>query len=231
MLSSVSWSEKRQAGHFDADTSGFRANEVNQQVEVLSMIGNIAQADDGTPKLHVHVVLGCADAGTRGGHLTWSRASCAPRSRSSSKNIPPTSNAVSTPRRVWCCCNPESRRGSRAIRNQLAEFHRHVPGTGPAAPGPVPRARLRRAGDQAGRSRPVTFMRTSRAIRTTGPVELGIPRFVDLVHPPPAREPSDHRGRTTAPLHTSVADADAVRRRICCRAGPPRWTPPRSPLR
>ena len=61
--------ERVSLGYFDFETSSFRSNEINEQVEVLSMIGNIADAEDGTPKLHVHVVLGCADARTRGGHL------------------------------------------------------------------------------------------------------------------------------------------------------------------
>ena len=57
-------------GYFDAETSGFRENEVNEQVELLSMVGNIAASgEEGRPGLHAHVVLGCSDATTRGGHL------------------------------------------------------------------------------------------------------------------------------------------------------------------
>lgn len=56
-------------GYFDFDTSTFHENRVDQQVELLSLIGNIALTEEGTPKLHAHVVLGCADATTRGGHL------------------------------------------------------------------------------------------------------------------------------------------------------------------
>lgn len=61
--------ERVSLGYFDYQTSGFRRNEVDEQVEVLSMVGNIAEGDDGLPKLHVHVVLGRSDATTRGGHL------------------------------------------------------------------------------------------------------------------------------------------------------------------
>lgn len=56
-------------GYFDWDRSDFRENLVDEQVELLSLVGNIAEADDGSPKLHAHVVVGRRDATTRGGHL------------------------------------------------------------------------------------------------------------------------------------------------------------------
>ena len=56
-------------GYFNPGTGEFRQNDITEQTEVLSMIGNIAVQDDGTHKMHVHVVLGCIDATTRGGHL------------------------------------------------------------------------------------------------------------------------------------------------------------------
>ena len=40
----------------------------DEQVEVLSMIGEITEKD-GAPHVHVHVVLGREDGTTRGGHL------------------------------------------------------------------------------------------------------------------------------------------------------------------
>jgi uncharacterized protein len=61
--------ERVTLGYFDPGTSTFRRNEVDEQVELLSLVGNIAEAEDGTPKLHAHVVLGRSDATTRGGHL------------------------------------------------------------------------------------------------------------------------------------------------------------------
>jgi len=45
---------------------------VDEQCEVLSLIGDIASGDDG-PSLHAHVVLGLADGTTRGGHLLEGR--------------------------------------------------------------------------------------------------------------------------------------------------------------
>lgn len=56
-------------GYFNPATKEFRQNNIDEQTEVLSMIGNIAVEADGTHKMHVHVVLGCIDASTRGGHL------------------------------------------------------------------------------------------------------------------------------------------------------------------
>ena len=61
--------QRARLGYFDFEASSFRQNEVNEQVELLSLIGNIAEGEDGAPKLHAHVVLGRADATTRGGHL------------------------------------------------------------------------------------------------------------------------------------------------------------------
>lgn len=61
-------------GWFHPGTGEFVENSVDEQTEVLSMVGNIAIQDD-QPKLHVHVVLGCRDAAARGGHLVagWVR--------------------------------------------------------------------------------------------------------------------------------------------------------------
>jgi len=64
-----------QLGYFNPATEEFVQNDVDEQTEVLSMIGNIAQEGESDHHLHVHVVLGCRDASTRGGHLVagWVR--------------------------------------------------------------------------------------------------------------------------------------------------------------
>jgi len=36
---------------------------------VLSVIGDVAEDDQGRPSLHLHTVLGLSDGTTRGGHL------------------------------------------------------------------------------------------------------------------------------------------------------------------
>ena len=68
-VTAVGGFQRTRLGYFDFEASSFRQNEVNEQVELLSLIGNIAEGEDGAPKLHAHVVLGRADATTRGGHL------------------------------------------------------------------------------------------------------------------------------------------------------------------
>lgn len=54
--------------YFDWETREYQKIPVDEQVEVLSLIGNIAEMD-GKPKVHTHVTLGRHDGSTRGGHL------------------------------------------------------------------------------------------------------------------------------------------------------------------
>jgi|SRR5579871_4930797 len=54
--------------YFDWNAKQYRNVSVDEQVEVLSMIGDVT-IDEGKPKLHAHVVLGKADASAHGGHL------------------------------------------------------------------------------------------------------------------------------------------------------------------
>ena len=60
-------------GFFDVDQKEYRKIPIEEQVEVLTLVGNIT-LDDGEPKDHAHVVLGCADGAARGGHLLEGRA-------------------------------------------------------------------------------------------------------------------------------------------------------------
>jgi predicted DNA-binding protein with PD1-like motif len=55
-------------GYFQRKTMQYKNIPVNEQVEVLSLVGNIVMKDDGY-KVHAHVVLGKADASTLGGHI------------------------------------------------------------------------------------------------------------------------------------------------------------------
>lgn len=59
-------------GWFDRDVKDYRRIPVDQQCEVLSLTGDIAQADDG-PQVHAHAVLGLSDGSVRGGHLLEAR--------------------------------------------------------------------------------------------------------------------------------------------------------------
>jgi uncharacterized protein len=56
-------------GWFDLGQKAYREIPVEQQCEVLSVLGDIALNDQGKPSLHMHVVLGLSDGSTRGGHL------------------------------------------------------------------------------------------------------------------------------------------------------------------
>ena len=61
--------ERATVGWFDVGAKTYRKIPVEQQCEVLSAIGDIAEGDDGKPSLHMHVVLGLNYGSTRGGHL------------------------------------------------------------------------------------------------------------------------------------------------------------------
>ena len=55
-------------GYFDIVRKEYEKIPVEEQVEVLSLIGDIA-LNEGEAELHAHVVLGRRDGTTRGGHL------------------------------------------------------------------------------------------------------------------------------------------------------------------
>ena len=56
-------------GYFDPRKRAYRETEVDEQVEVLSLTGDIALDQYDRPKLHLHTVLGRRDGSTIGGHL------------------------------------------------------------------------------------------------------------------------------------------------------------------
>lgn len=56
-------------GYYDMERKEYEQIPVKEQVEVLSLVGDIALKEDGEPQVHVHVVLGRSDGTTRGGHL------------------------------------------------------------------------------------------------------------------------------------------------------------------
>lgn len=55
-------------GYFDWDAKQYTEIPVSEQVEVLSLIGDVA-LKDGEPTVHAHLVVGRSDGTTRGGHL------------------------------------------------------------------------------------------------------------------------------------------------------------------
>lgn len=54
--------------YFDWEAKEYREIPVDEQVEVLTMAGDVA-LDEGEPSVHAHVVVGRHDGSTRGGHL------------------------------------------------------------------------------------------------------------------------------------------------------------------
>jgi len=55
-------------GYYDMETKRYEPIEVNEQVEVLSFLGNVTNYN-GTPRLHVHCIVGHRDGHATGGHL------------------------------------------------------------------------------------------------------------------------------------------------------------------
>jgi predicted DNA-binding protein with PD1-like motif len=54
--------------YFDWPAKQYRQIAIREQVEVLSLVGDVS-IENGRPKVHAHVVLGKADATAHGGHL------------------------------------------------------------------------------------------------------------------------------------------------------------------
>ena len=55
-------------GYFDRGRKEYEEIPVSDQVEVLSLLGDVA-LEKGEPKVHAHVVLGRSDGAALGGHL------------------------------------------------------------------------------------------------------------------------------------------------------------------
>lgn len=55
-------------GYFDPEINEYRSTRFDEQLEVLSLIGDVA-TKDGRPQLHAHIVLGRKDSSAIGGHL------------------------------------------------------------------------------------------------------------------------------------------------------------------
>ena len=55
--------------YFDWQDKRYLSNEVNEQVEVASLLGDVALAPSGEPSIHVHLVVGRRDGSAMAGHL------------------------------------------------------------------------------------------------------------------------------------------------------------------
>ena len=61
--------EKAVIAYFDWQTKKYQNIPVDEQVEVITLVGDIVPDDKGKASLHAHTVLGRSDGSTRGGHL------------------------------------------------------------------------------------------------------------------------------------------------------------------
>lgn len=55
--------------YFDWQEKKYKNIPVDEQVEVITLVGDIVPDEKGRPSLHAHTVLGRSDGSTRGGHL------------------------------------------------------------------------------------------------------------------------------------------------------------------
>lgn len=67
-LSGIGALESVTVGYFDWQSKSYERHEIREQVELLSLAGDVALKDD-EPVVHAHVVLGRRDTSVRGGHL------------------------------------------------------------------------------------------------------------------------------------------------------------------
>src|SRR6188508_2761336 len=56
-------------GYFDWNTKDYKRIPVDEQVEVVALVGDIALGPDDKPKVHAHVVLGRSNSRAMAGHL------------------------------------------------------------------------------------------------------------------------------------------------------------------
>ncbi|HEU4594603.1 MAG TPA: DUF296 domain-containing protein [Pyrinomonadaceae bacterium] len=61
--------ERVTLGFFELERKDYKKIPINEQVEVMSLVGNITLEESGEPKVHVHVVVGKLDGTAHGGHL------------------------------------------------------------------------------------------------------------------------------------------------------------------
>jgi uncharacterized protein len=55
--------------YFDWEQKEYQKIPVKEQVEVASLLGDVAEGPDGKPTLHIHLVVGTRDGSAKAGHL------------------------------------------------------------------------------------------------------------------------------------------------------------------
>ena len=68
-LTGIGAFERVTLGFFDRAKKDYKRIPILEQVELMSLVGNIAEDANREPKLHAHVVVGKSDGTAYGGHL------------------------------------------------------------------------------------------------------------------------------------------------------------------
>lgn len=68
-FSAIGAFSKLTVGYFDWQKKEYKKIEINEQVEVLSLLGDVSIKDDLKHQVHAHVVVGKSDGTAHGGHL------------------------------------------------------------------------------------------------------------------------------------------------------------------
>ena len=68
-LTAIGAFERVTLGFFELQRKDYKRIPINEQVELMSLVGNVARDNQGQPKVHAHVVVGKSDGTAHGGHL------------------------------------------------------------------------------------------------------------------------------------------------------------------
>lgn len=71
-FSAIGAFESATIAYFDWEKKSYLRNPMSEQVEVVSLLGDVAESEKG-PKVHAHVVLGRRDGSAMAGHLMEGR--------------------------------------------------------------------------------------------------------------------------------------------------------------
>ena len=73
-ISGIGAFESAEVGFYNGETKDYDRLPVEEETEVLSILGNLSVTDEG-PRVHAHVTLGKRDGSALGGHLFEGRCS------------------------------------------------------------------------------------------------------------------------------------------------------------
>ena len=67
-ISGIGGFRKATVGFYDLEAKRYEPIAIDEQVEVLSLLGNVAEYE-GKPRIHAHLIVGHRDGRTTGGHF------------------------------------------------------------------------------------------------------------------------------------------------------------------